>query len=317
MHQKKLKTGIIGTGKVGTDLLFKVARSPFLECTMFVGRSNTSAGLKVARELGVATSAESFDVFRNNPDLCDLIFDATSATDHERHAPEIEALGVRAIDLTPANVGEFCIPALNRDQIAWSNNINMVTCGGQSSVPILACLADCYDHIKKVEVVSRVAESSIGPATLENIDKYYSSTAEAINRFSGIEIKNVSIDLQLEKSRWKPDMLTIISAKINEKDLDRLYQPLEKRLEAIRKYVPGYNIVGTPSRKRSMLTIMVSVRGMGDWMPSYAGNLDIINCAALTSAEYYASTRLSLPDPFLFPTAIPAKNGSAVGVSAA
>ncbi|WP_052691773.1 acetylating acetaldehyde dehydrogenase [Teredinibacter purpureus] len=283
----KLRVGIIGSGKIGTDLLIKIQRSKQLQCDLFVGRNLDSPGIKKAQSLGVKVSDKSLQAFKDYEGKLDLVFDATSAAHHREHAIYFEREGIKAIDLTPAKVGRFCIPTIDADAVTHEPNINMVTCGGQASIPVINTLSKTYSDITKLEVRSHLAADSVGPGTLANIDEYYTSTASAISAYSCVQ--DVLVDLQLEKSKWKPDMLTCIRAYTDDSDLSKLYEPLQQRVAEVRKQVPGYNIVGTPTYKNGAIELLVSVRGQGDWIPAYAGNLDIINCAAIAIAENYAT----------------------------
>ncbi len=287
----KLSVAIIGSGKIGTDLLIKTTKSPWLRCDLFIGRDPNSHGLTKARSLGIPVSDRSIDALDQMASPPQLIFDATSAEYHRRHAPRLLNAGIRAVDLTPARVGKLCVPALNADAILRAPNVNMVTCGGQASIPVIATLAQCIPGIRHVEVSSLLAEDSVGPGTLANIDDYYATTAGAIKAYSGIG--SVDVQLVVEKSSWKPDMLTTIRASVGDCDMESVYAGLARCLGMVRTYVQGYHIVGTPRLHNGILEIMVSVRGAGDWIPSHAGNLDIINCAAIAVAEKYARFVLS------------------------
>ena len=288
MHQPKLNVGIIGTGNIGTDLLLKIMRAEHLQCTLFAGRNSNSLGMKKARSLGINTSDQSIHAFIESPDICDLVFDATSAKYHLIHAKIFESLSIKAIDLTPAKVGPFCVPSIDQDVIATSDNINMVTCGGQASIPILDVLSK-HLTIEQASVASFLSRDSVGQGTLDNIDQYYSTTAQAITHYTGI--KDVTIDLRTESGQWKPDMLTSIKVKTGDQDIAKIFVPLAKRLQEIRTYVPGYHIIGTPSYSNGYLEITISIRGQGDWLPTYAGNLDIINCAAIMATKYFQKNR--------------------------
>jgi acetaldehyde dehydrogenase (acetylating) len=281
----KLNVAIIGSGKIGTDLLIKVLRSDLLRCKMVVGRNFQSKGMKKAKQLEVPTSDKSIHAFDKLNDI-DLVFDATSAHDHRQHAPIFRAKHIKTIDLTPAKVGEFCVPSIDPEIILERDNINMVTCGGQAAIPIIETLSQCIAGIQKISIESHLSEDSVGPATLANIDDYYESTAQAIRHYAGIT--DVHVNLSVEKSGWKPDMLTKISALCDECDLEKVYESLLLRLAQVREYVPGYHIVGTPRYRKGCIEILVSIRGQGDWIPSHAGNLDIINCAAICIAERFA-----------------------------
>ena len=280
-----LNVAIIGSGNIGTDLLIKIIKSPWLHCVLFVGRDLHSKGLAKARSLGVPTSDRSIDAIMEAEGL-DLVFDATSAQYHLVHAPRLLAAGIKAIDMTPAKVGALCVPALNVGTILQAPNVNMVTCGGQASIPVITALASHISGIRQVYVHSLLAEDSVGPGTLANIDAYYSTTAAAIREFSGVP--DVAVSLEVEKGTWKPDMLTTIRAEVDTCSREALFDAMQTCLNTVRSYVPGYNIVGTPRYDDGFIEILVSVRGAGDWIPSHAGNLDIINCAAIAIAEKYA-----------------------------
>lgn len=285
----KLNVGIIGSGKIGTDLLIKIMRSKFLNCGLFVGRDYSSQGLQKAKSMGVQISDQSIDAFVHSGQKFDVVFDATSAAFHKKHAEIFRVAGIKAIDLTPAKVGRFCVPSIDSDVVATEDNINMVTCGGQASVPIINTLSKVYPGISHIEVHSHLAEDSVGPGTLANIDEYYSSTSSAISNYSGVN--SVEVHLQVEHSSWKPDMLTVVRAHTVDANLEKLYGPLHARLQQVRAHVPGYHIIGTPRYLNGAIEILISIRGQGDWVPSHAGNLDIINCAAIAIAEKYAQCK--------------------------
>lgn len=297
MDSSKIDVGIIGTGKIGTDLLFKILKSPHLNCSLFVGRNNDSEGIKQAKQLGIKVSDRSVDAFGADPQACDLVFDATSASGHRENAAVFDALGIKVIDLTPAQIGPFCIPTINANQILQCDNVNLVTCGGQASIPVLNVVSSLFSNIEYIGIESHLAEDSVGQATLDNIDDYFETTASAISVFTGVDKEHVGVDLSVEKSAWKPDMLTTLRVKIPDADIHQLFGPLQLRLAALREYVPGYNIVGTPSYRDDVLEILVSIRGQGDWIPEYAGNLDIINSAAIHIAEMYATHVLQKRPP--------------------
>lgn len=284
----KLDVGIIGTGKLGTDLLFKIIKSPHLNCSLFVGRNLESEGMKQARQLGINISDKSVDAFGSNPHACELVFDATSASSHRENSEVFSALGIKVIDLTPAQIGPFCIPTINANQILQCDNVNMVTCGGQASIPILNIVASFFNKIEHIGIESHLAADSVGKATLDNIDDYYETTSSAISVFTGVDKEIISVDLQVENSAWKPDMLTVLRIKVSDANINEIFGPLQMRLAILKDYVPGYNIIGTPSYRDGVLEIMVSIRGQGDWVPAHAGNLDIINSAAIHIAELYA-----------------------------
>lgn len=288
--KKKLRVAILGSGNIGTDLLVKILRSPILECTLFIGRHSSSQGLKKACEYGVATSANSIDAIIDNPDCCDLVFDATSAKSHVYHASVLRELDKMVIDLTPSNIGEMITPAVKLDGIVNFRNINMISCGGQASIPMAYLLGQTH-QIDYIEVVSSIASKSAGPATRANMDEYIETTEAALRKYSGC--KTAKSILILNPAEPPIHMQTTISAKVAKPNLDKLKRPFEDMVREIQKYVPGYEVVVPPVYETNRIVIMVKVSGLGDFLPTYAGNLDIINCAAIAAAEKYAEIHLA------------------------
>lgn len=284
---KKLKVAILGSGNIGTDLLVKVLRSPYLECTLFIGRNISSAGMIKASGLGVKISALSIQAILNDPDCCDLVFDATSARDHIQHWALLENLGKFVIDMTPARIGKMCVPSVNLESIGDYKNINMVSCGGQAAIPMAYLIGQVHqEEVDYIEVVSSIAARSAGPATRANIDEYIETTEEAIKSFSGA-VKTKAI-LNLNPAQPCIDMQTTIFAKVQEPSINKLCVLTEEMVLKIQSYVPGYQLVVPPTIENDRIVIMVKVKGLGDYLPRYAGNLDIINCAAVATAEFYA-----------------------------
>ncbi|MBB4661981.1 acetaldehyde dehydrogenase (acetylating) [Conexibacter arvalis] len=285
-----LRVGIIGTGNIGTDLLLKVQRSPLLECELFAGRNSRSAGIGKARELGVETSDRSIAPFVEEPGRFDLIFDATSAADAARHYELLKPLGIPVIDLTPAKLGKLCIPALNLADCVGQPNLCMVTCGGQAAVPLARCVIETQPEVEYVEIVSTSASASVGPATRINIDEYLATTEAALRHFSKAErVKSI---LLVNPSKPPIMMQNTVFAKADEADLPALTAAVEQMVERIRAYVPGYRLVVAPLHENGRIAMTVQVAGAGDYLPAYAGNLDIITCAAVAAAEENARVLL-------------------------
>jgi acetaldehyde dehydrogenase (acetylating) len=282
----KLKVAVLGSGNIGTDLLIKALRSPVLECTVFIGRSLTSAGMSKAQSLGVPVSAESIGYIERNPDCCDLVFDATSAKDHLIHASILKKLGKQVIDLTPAKVGPMCVPAVNISEMLGESNVNMVTCGGQASIPVAHAIGKTHSNIDYIEVISSIASRSAGPATRINLDEYIHTTESGIKAFSGAS--RTKAILNLNPAQPCINMQTTILAKVEKPDLAALKPALDDLIKRIQKYVPGYELLVGPTIENGRIAVMVRVRGLGDYLPAYAGNLDIINCAAIATAEEIA-----------------------------
>ena len=280
---RKLKVAILGTGNIGTDLLVKVLRSPVLECGAFIGRNLNSPGMSKAIQLGVPVSNEGIAYIEKTPDCATLVFDATSAADHRRHAPVLERLGKLVIDLTPAQVGELCCPAVNIDAFQGKRNVNVITCGGQASVPLAYALGQTHHEIEYIEVVSSIASRSAGPATRRNLDEYIHTTEAALKKFSGC--RRAKAILNLNPAQPCIDMQTTVLAKVADLNLAAFKAKLDEVVARVRAYVPGYEVIVGPQLENGRVVVMVRVKGLGDYLPSFAGNLDIINCAALAVAE--------------------------------
>ncbi|MBI5890582.1 MAG: acetaldehyde dehydrogenase (acetylating) [Nitrosomonadales bacterium] len=287
----KLKVAIIGSGNIGTDLLIKVLRSPYLECGAFIGRNLSSSGMMKALSLGVPVSANGIDYIVKNPDCCDLVFDATSAKSHFEHAPILKNLNKRVIDLTPAKIGLMSVPSVNLEDSLTEFNVNMVTCGGQASIPVAYAIGQTQTDVEYIEVVSSIASRSAGPATRQNLDEYIKTTEDGIKEFSGAT--RTKAILNLNPAEPCVDMQTTIFAKVKHPDIEKLTGVLAQLVEKIRKYVPGYEIILGPIVENGRIVVMARVRGLGDYLPAYAGNLDIINCAAIAMAEEYARVSLN------------------------
>lgn len=286
---KKLKVAILGSGNIGTDLLVKIQRSEYLECSMFIGRNLSSAGMTKAIDMGVRVSDKSINAIIEEPNSCDIVFDCTSAKDAVAHWKVLEKLGKFVIDLTPAKIGILCIPAVNLHEAIKHQNVNMVTCGGQASIPIAYAIGKSQKNIEYIEVVSSIASRSAGPATRLNLDEYIDTTELGVRTFSGVE-KTKAI-LNLNPAQPCIDMQTTIFAKVKEVNLDALKKELDVIVAQIKAYVPGYNILVNPIYENGRIVVMVKALGLGDYLPKYAGNLDIINCAAIAVAEEYSKQK--------------------------
>lgn len=286
---QKLKVAILGSGNIGADLLIKVMRSPHLECSLFIGRNLDSNGIQAARRLGVNVSDKSIDAIIQDPGCCELVFDATSAKDHLRHWPILEKLGKMVIDMTPSKLGVMTVPAVDFASDIMDRNVNMVSCGGQASIPLANLIAKTHE-VEYIEVVSSIASKSAGPATRVNLDEYIETTEAALQAFTGC--KKTKTILILNPADPAIDMQTTVSAKVKKPNLEALEPMLKVLLARIQSYVPGYELIVPPVYQGDRIFLMVRVRGRGDYLPTYAGNLDIINCAAVATAEKYAQKKL-------------------------
>ena len=282
----KTRVAILGTGNIGTDLLLKILRSPVLECRLFSGRNLASLGMTKASMLNVPVSAKGLESILDLKNEISLVFDATSAEDHIKHAPLFEKAGIVAVDLTPAKVGKMCVPAVNLEECLNLPNVNMVTCGGQASIPLAYAISQANDQVHYIETVSSIASRSAGPATRINLDEYLYTTENGLASFAACQ--HTKAILNLNPAQPCVHMQTTVMAKITEPNIDRTQKKVSEMVALIKKYVPGYHLLIDPVVESGRLITMVRVDGLGDYLPKYAGNLDIINCAAIAFAEAYA-----------------------------
>jgi acetaldehyde dehydrogenase (acetylating) len=287
---QKLKVAILGSGNIGSDLLIKLTRSKYLTCSIFIGRNANSPGLQKAQSLGVTVSDNGIEEIINNPDCCDIVIDATSAVGHIKHAPILKKLNKFVIDMTPSKIGEMCIPAVNLQDCLNKDNVNMVTCGGQAAAPIVYAIGQSQKDIDYIEVVSSISSKSAGPATRINLDEYIETTEEAIKKFS--QCYRSKAILNLNPAVPCIDMQTTVFAIVKEPNIIALTQQIEEMVKRIQYYVPGYSLILPPTIENGRIVTMVKVQGLGDFLPTYAGNLDIINCAAIAMAEEYAKSSI-------------------------
>ena len=292
MKANKIRVGIIGTGNIGSDLLTKVLRSPFLECGIFTGQNPDSEGIRRAKKLGVKTSAKSIRAIEKNPGLCEIVFDATSAEAHAYNAPILKKLKKFVIDMTPSRIGKMCVPIINLNSSLKESNINMVSCGGQATTPIAKVIMEINPDTEYIEIVSSISSKSAGIGTRNNIDEYTQTTSEALMYFSGVKKAKAIVNL----NPADPPILmhNTIYAKIKNPKIDLITKAIKIMVKKIQQYVPGYKLVLEPVFDNGKLTTMVEVVGRGDYLPIYAGNLDIINCAAIAVAEEYAKRKLKI-----------------------
>jgi acetaldehyde dehydrogenase len=288
---EKLKIAILGTGNIGTDLLMKIMRTENMTCSLFAGRNFNSAGMKRAHTLGVPISDRGIEAIISNPEICDVVFDCTSAQAHIEHWDVLKKLGKIVIDLTPAKLGELCIPAINAEEClaTGAKNINMITCGGQSSIPIAYAISKIHSQIEYIEVASSIASRSAGPATRRNLDEYIETTQEALQLFSGA--KRTKAILILNPANPPIDMQTTIYAKITEPNISAIRASVVEMVEKLKKYVPGYELLIPPTLEGNRVVTTIKVLGAGDYLPQYAGNLDIINCAAIAITQRIANAK--------------------------
>jgi acetaldehyde dehydrogenase len=302
----KVKVAIIGSGNIGTDLMIKVMRlSEVLEMGAFVGIDPESDGLKRAERLGVPITAGGIDGLVALPGFADIeiVFDATSAGAHKKHSEILLAHGKRVIDLTPAAIGPYTIPSVNGDANLDAPNVNMVTCGGQATIPIVAAV-NRVTPVHYGEIVASIASKSAGPGTRANIDEFTETTSEAITKVGGARRGKAII--VLNPAEPPLIMRDTVYCLTDDADQDAITASVEAMVEEVRKYVPGYRLkqavqferIGNnaPLRVPEMdesftglkVSVFLEVEGAAHYLPSYAGNLDIMTSAALKTAEKIA-----------------------------
>jgi acetaldehyde/propanal dehydrogenase len=291
----KVRCALIGPGNIGTDLLYKLKRSPVLEPVWMVGIDSASEGLARARELGLKTTAEGVDGLLPHvrEDGIRVAFDATSASVHAANSRKLNALGVMMIDLTPAAIGPYCVPPVNLSEHLGRGqmNVNMVTCGGQATIPMVAAVS----RVQKVlygEIVATVASRSVGPGTRKNIDEFTRTTAGAVASVGGAqEGKAIIVINPAEPPLIMRDTVHCLTEA--EPDQERIAASIRAMIDEVRKYVPGYRLVNGPVFDGRRVSVFIEVEGLGDYLPKYAGNLDIMTAAAARTAEMFAGEILS------------------------
>jgi len=279
----KIKVGIIGPGNIGSDLMYKVMKSKNLEMCMLTGIME-SEGLKRAAGLGFKTSTEGVKAVAEDPEI-KFVFDATSAKAHLQHAPILKAAGKIAIDMTPAAVGPYVVPCVNLDKLTNEVNFNMVTCGGQATVPIAYAINRAC-HAEYCEIVSAVSSKSAGPGTRANIDEFTETTAKALRDIGGADRGKAIVILNPADP---PLIMTnTIYALVKNPDEKKIIESVNDIIREVQTYVPGYRPRVPPFVDGNKVTVIIEVEGAGDFLPPYSGNLDIINQAAVAVAERLA-----------------------------
>lgn len=290
------RVAIVGSGNIGTDLMVKALRSEHLDVVAVVGIDPNSDGLSRARAAGVEASAEGVDwLLRQNP-LPDLVFEATSAKAHAANAARYAEAGIKAVDLTPAAVGPFVVPPVNLGEHLDTPNLNMITCGGQATIPIVAAVS-AVTEVPYAEIVASIASRSAGPGTRANIDEFTVTTARGVEEIGGASRGKAIIVL----NPMEPPMImrdTVFCAVPEEADHDKIVRSIEAMVASVRQYVPGYRLMAEPQfddpRREwdgwARVTVLLEIEGNGDYLPPYAGNLDIMTAAAIRVGEQLART---------------------------
>lgn len=303
----KLKAAVIGSGNIGTDLLIKAIRtSEIIEMVAMIGIDPSSDGLARAKRLGLDTTADGIDGFVELGSFSevDLVFDATSAGAHHRHNEVLQAAGKRMLDLTPAAIGPYVVPAVNLHEHLDAPNINMVTCGGQATVPIVAAI-NRVAPVVYGEIVSSIASKSAGPGTRANIDEFTETTSRAIEEVGGAQLGKAII--VLNPAEPPLIMRNTVFALVETGERDEIEASIEAMVATVREYVPGYRLkqqvqfdrldaetmIRIPELDRKYtgwkVSVFLEVEGAAHYLPAYAGNLDIMTSAAIKTAEALAT----------------------------
>jgi len=308
----KIKTAIIGSGNIGTDLMIKIAEtSDTLEVGCVIGIDPDSEGLAMAKTRGFATSHDGIDGAQKLDVWSDIkiAFDATSAYAHEKHSKTCTEQGMHMVDLTPAAIGPYCVPVVNMEQHLQKSNVNMVTCGGQATIPIVYAVKRVSESVPYAEIVASVSSRSAGPGTRANIDEFTRTTAAGIEKVGGAEKGKAIIIL----NPAEPPMLmrdTVYALSIGGKE-DDIRQSIASMVKDVQAYVPGYrlkqevqferfsgnnqlHIPGLGTYEGLKVTVFLEVEGAGHYLPKYAGNLDIMTSAAMGTAEKIAQLKYGM-----------------------
>ena len=286
----KVKCAIIGPGNIGTDLLYKLMRSDVLEPVWMVGVDPTSEGLARARELGLKTTDQGVEGLLPYvvADGVQIAFDATSAYVHAENNRKLNQLGVLMIDLTPAAIGPLCVPPVNLAALAEQAvvNVNMVTCAGQATIPMVNAVSR-IQPVDYAEIIATVASKSIGPGTRKNIDEFTRTTSAAIASVGGAEQgKAIVVVNPAEPPLMMRD--TVYCETAGEPDREAITRSVHEMIREVQKYVPGYRLKNGPTFEGRKVSIFLEVEGLGDFLPRYAGNLDIMTAAAARTGEMFA-----------------------------
>jgi acetaldehyde/propanal dehydrogenase len=286
---------VIGPGNIGTDLLYKLRRSAVLEPVWMVGVDPTSEGLKRARDMGLKTTDKGVDGLLPNvkADGVQIAFDATSAYVHKENSDKLTSRGVLMIDLTPAAIGPYCIPPVNLEEHVGKkeSNVNMVTCGGQATVPIVYAVSR-VQPVKYGEIIATVSSKSAGPGTRKNIDEFTRTTASAVEELGGAKQgKAIIIINPAEPPLIMRDTIHCLTE--TAPDQQKITASIHAMIAEVQKYVPGYRLVNGPVFDGNRVSTYLEVAGLGDYLPEYSGNLDIMTAAAARTAEMFAEEMLA------------------------
>lgn len=285
---RKIRAGIIGPGNIGSDLMMKLLRSDKIEVNSMYGIDNDSRGMKMARENGLKTFGNGIDgIYElDETERPEIIFDATSAGAHQYNNKVAQELGIRMIDLTPAAIGPFVSPSVNLEEFINEPNINMITCGGQATTPIVSAISEVAP-VDYAEIVATISSKSAGPGTRANIDEFTETTANALEVVGGAKKGKAIIILNPAEPPiiMRDTIYTIVDGAFDEAEMVAAIRKKEKEIQS---YVPGFALRTDPVIDGNRVAVYVQVEGAGDYLPVYSGNLDIMTASAQGVAERIA-----------------------------
>ncbi|MEC0300203.1 MULTISPECIES: acetaldehyde dehydrogenase (acetylating) [Peribacillus] len=287
---KKLKVGIIGSGNIGTDLMMKIHRSDVLEMSVMIGIDTESEGLKKARMHGHQAINNGMEGFLERPELADILFDATSAKAHVFHCEALKRMNKKLIDLTPAAIGPFVVPSVNLTENLNEEVVNMITCGGQATIPIVHAISQVA-QVEYAEIIATISSKSAGPGTRANIDEFTQTTARALEKVGGAAKGKAIILLNpAEPPLIMRDTIHCL-LQSDSFDVKAITASINEMAEKVSEYVPGYRLKTEPIFEGRQITVLLEVEGLGDFLPVYAGNLDIMTASAVKVGEEIAKSQ--------------------------
>ena len=286
---RRARCVVLGSGNIGTDLMVKLHRSEVVEPVAVVGIDPESDGLRRAREAGLATSADGADWILERADEFELVFDATSAGAHREVAPRLADAGLQSVDLTPAKLGPGVVPVVNLDSHWAAPDVNMISCGGQATIPMIAAVA-AVAPVAYAEIVATIASLSAGPGTRQSIDSFTRTTARGLEEIGGAERGKAIIIL----NPADPPLVmsnTVYAVVPEDADEEAILASIIEMRDRVAEYVPGYRLRNEPVFDRGRVAIFLEVEGAADYLPTYAGNLDIMTAAAVRVGEQLAQLK--------------------------
>ncbi|MHB9035963.1 MAG: acetaldehyde dehydrogenase (acetylating) [Armatimonadota bacterium] len=290
-----VKVAILGSGNIGSDLMYKLLKQDTrMELALFAGIDPKSEGLARANSEGISTSCDGINAILENPDV-KIVFDATSAKAHKVHAPLLRDAGKVAIDLTPAAIGPYVVPPVNLGEHLKETNVNLITCGGQATIPLVHAVSR-VTSVEYAEMVSTVSSVSAGPGTRQNIDEFTVTTSRGLEVIGGAKKGKAIIILNPAEPPILMRNTIYVVPEADEVDEKAIFESVEKMVNEVQTYVPGYRLKSppvtdrreTPWGTKTVIVILLEVEGAGDFLPTYAGNLDIMTAAACRTGDMFA-----------------------------